>query len=79
MSIREIRVLKICVSFVKICGLNTALFRRPDDFVELRLKTHGQSIGDYFSRQIAARNRSLANWNFFQDFALLFRRERMNP
>ena len=29
-----------------ICGLNSALLRRPDYLVELRLEAHGQRVGD---------------------------------
>jgi hypothetical protein len=55
------------------------LFRRPDDFVLLDLKAHGQRVGDDFFRQIFAVKSASDLGTFFSDFALLFRRERMHP
>src|ERR1700722_1706771 len=58
---------------------NSPFLRRPDDLVQLRLKTDGQGIGDDPFGQLAAGYRRLSRRNFFQGLVLLLRGERMHP
>jgi hypothetical protein len=58
---------------------NSALFRRPDDFVLLDLKAHGQRIGDDFFRQFFSRNRRQIWRELFSGRCFVRGRERMHP
>jgi hypothetical protein len=45
----------------------------------LDLEAHGQGIGDYFFREFTPGDGRLSGGHFFEDRALLFGRERMDP
>ena len=62
-----------------ICGLNTALFWGPDEFVELGLEADGQGVGDDSFDEVQPCDGCLAGGNFFQGFILLLGSQRVNP
>src|SRR5947207_3256155 len=53
-------------SAVVIGCSDAAFFRRPNDFVQLHLKTNGQGVRDYPLGQLLPRNRCLAYRDLFQ-------------
>lgn len=69
----------IRVPVMLIGDLDSALFRGPDEFVELGLETHGQGISDDAFDQLQSRDGRLAGGNFFQRFILLLGCEGVHP
>src|SRR5712691_4478101 len=55
------------------------LFRWPDYFMHLNLKTHGQGISNDFLGQLQPRDRRLPGRHFLQRLVLLFRGQWLHP